>query len=177
MSTSGPALDGAEEAAHREVLTKYEFNIAWYEKSARLQRTLHFVFGIGIILGQVATLSSFIFEQHLPSLTSPALAGLTSALIAVFGFLSPTAKWRDFRRAQFELTAQSILYRLDFGSAPDPARRRAVIVKYIDMGMRVINDTATSYWRQVTKSAEQLKTGSPPENTNGTGPIDKGRRE
>jgi hypothetical protein len=151
----------------QDMLAAYDFNIVWYEKAARLQRTLHFVFGLGIILGQIATLSSFAFEQQLPSLTSPALAGLTSALIAIFGFLSPTAKWRDFRTAQFELMAQRVLFCMDVNSAADVSSRRAVIVKYIELGMRVINATASSYWRQIAKSAEQLKATGVSEGSHG----------
>jgi hypothetical protein len=162
---SAEAINGA----HGEMLAAYEFNILWYTHSAQLQRALHFMFGIGIILGQVATLSSFAFVNRLPSETSPVLAAVTSALVAVFGFLSPTAKWRDFRTAQFELMSQRLLYRMDISLAADAASQRAVIVKYGDMGMRVINATASSYWRQVAKSAEQLKTAAPSEASVRTG--------
>jgi hypothetical protein len=83
--------------------------------------------------------------------------------------LSPTAKWRVFSNAQFELSAQSVLYRLDFRLAKDPVEQRDVIAKYIELGMRVVSSAATSYWRQVTKSAEQLKTGSSPDSSPGPG--------
>jgi hypothetical protein len=154
-------------AVKDEMLAAYAFNIDWYNRGARLQRALHYVFGLGIILGQVATLSSFAFEQALPAHTSTVLTTVTSALIAVFGFLSPTGKWRDFRAAQFDLMAQRLLFMVDMGAAADSDAQRTVITKYLEVGMRVINSTASSYWRQVTKSLEQFKTG---ESGHGTAP-------
>lgn len=141
----------------QEMLAAYDFNIRWYEKAARLYRGLHYGLGIAIVLGQVAMLSSFGSPQSFTGLTSKTIVISTSALLALFAFLSPTEKWRTFRAAQFELLAQRLLFRMEVDLAPDPPSKHAVTVKYMDLGMRVINAAASSYWRQVGKSAQQLK--------------------
>ena len=140
-----------------DVLAVFTANIRWYARAASQQRALFYTMGLAIVACQVGTLTSFALGAHLAQTVSPILAAATSLLLAVFAFLSPGAKWKDFRSAEHDMHAQHFHLRLALTSAPDADAKRAVLEGFVDSGMYVVRKTADSHWRLVSASAEQVK--------------------
>jgi hypothetical protein len=146
----------------QDILKAIEDNIRWYARAADRCRLAHYVLGLGVILGQVALLASFTMTGELTRAVSSWLAIFTSSFVALYGFLSPGAKWKVFRTAEHNLRAQRVQLLLDLTDCQSkPEQLKTVLEKHLGLGMRIVGTAAEFHWRDLDKAAEALNRKAP----------------